>query len=435
MNRLRVANETLDGHVIVVGGGPAGLSAAIELRRAGVDRVTVVERERELGGIPRHTDHLGFGIRDQHRILSGPGYARRLRSAAERAGVQSRTATTVVHISGSGVELADGSTVAADAVVLATGVRERPRSARLIPGDRPAGVYNTGTVQQLTTLYGLPVGRRAVIVGAEHVSFSAIWSLRHAGCTPVAMVTSLPRHQSTPLLRHATATRHRVPLLTGVEIAAIEGRGRVSAVVLTDGRRLSCDTVVFTGDWVPDHELAYRAGLAITQGARSPAVTAGFATSVPGVFAAGNLVHPAEAADMCALDGRAAARSVAAWLNHGELRPGVWPADVRPIEVEPPITWASFDAGGLTLRVGEFCTARVQVSMNGQVVTTSRTRRLVPNRAIVVRRDLERSAEHQAVLRVRLIDLRPVDLRLVDGLDRTRSLRSDGRRFSSSAEP
>ena len=414
VNRLRVANTTLDGHVIVVGGGPAGLSAAIELRRAGVDRVTVVERERELGGIPRHTDHLGFGIRDQHRALSGPGYARRLRSAAERAGVQSRTATTVVHISGKGVELADGSTVAANAVVLATGVRERPRSARLIPGDRPAGVYTTGTVQQLTTLHGLPVGRRAVIVGAEHVSFSAIWSLRHAGCTPVAMVTSLPRHQSTPLLRHATATRHRVPLLTGVGIAAIEGHGRVSAVVLTDGRRLSCDTVVFTGDWVPDHELAYRAGMAITQGARSPAVTAGFATSVPGVFAAGNLVHPAEAADMCALDGRAAARSVAAWLNHGalnhgELGPGMWPADVRPIEVEPPITWASFDAGGLTLRVDKFCTARVQVSMNGQVVTTSRTRRLVPNRAIVVRRDVERSAEHQGVLRVRLVDLRLVD--------------------------
>lgn len=369
----------MNDHVIVVGGGPSGLSAAIDLRRRGVDRVTVFEREREAGGVPRHTDHLGFGMRDLHRLTTGPRYARRLVTAAMHAGVQLRTSTTVAHVSGSGVILVDGSPIDAGAVVLATGVRERPRAARLVPGDRPAGVFTTGTVQQLTALHHRRIGQRAVIVGAEHVSFSAIWSLRHGDCTPVAMVTPLPHHQAVAVLRHLTATVRRVPVLTGVDIAAIEGRRRVEAVVLSDGRRIACDTVVFTGDFIPDHELAHRAGLAITAAARAPAITPTFATSRPGVFAIGNLVHPAETADVCALDGRAAAASVLDWLTTGS-----WPAAPVAIAVDDPIVWASFNFRGLTLRVSEFISARVQVCVGGRVVATGRKRRLVPNRAITV---------------------------------------------------
>jgi NAD(P)H-nitrite reductase large subunit len=202
----------------------------------------------------------------------------------------------------------------ADAVILATGVRERPRSARLVPGDRPAGIFTTGSVQQLA-MAGHRVGNRAVIVGAEHVSFSAILTLAHAGCRSVAMVTPLPRHQSYAVVKLATASLRRVPVLTGVDVAEIVGRRHVEHVVLTDGRKIECDTVVFTGDWIPDNELARRSGLHMDPTIKGPVVDRAFRTSRDGVFAIGNLVHHVAAADRCALDGRAVAAEVVGFIR------------------------------------------------------------------------------------------------------------------------
>lgn len=366
--------------VLVVGGGPAGLTAATRLAALG-HRVVVAEREQEAGGIPRHTEHLGYGMRDVHRVLSGPAYARHLVVRASDAGVDVRTGATVLDVTGSGATLVTGSgtdRVTARAVLLATGVRERPRAARLVPGDRPAGVLTTGALQQFAALHHQRVGNRAVVVGAEHVSFSAVLTLRHLGCEVVAMTTPFDTHQTYEPLRWATAGRLRVPILTGVDIAVVEGRGRVEAVLLTDGSRLECDTVVFTGDWIPDHELARRAGCAMVPAARAPGVTRGFHTSVPGVFAAGNLVHPAETADICALDGRRVAGTIDRFLLDGAWRGPV------AIETEPPIVWATWSARGITLRVTERTTARLQFTAAGQRLLTTRRRELVPNRSITV---------------------------------------------------
>jgi thioredoxin reductase len=285
--------------VAIVGGGPAGLSAAIELRRLGVERVTVYEREQRAGGIPRHTNHLGFGGRDLHRMTTGPRYARALIDRAQQAGAELRLGTPVLSL----------DDLDADAVILATGVRERPRAARLVPGDRPTGIFTTGSVQQLS-MAGRRVGTRAVIVGAEHVSFSAIITLAHTGCRSVAMITHLPRHQSYGVVKLATASWRRVPVLTGVEITEIVGRRRVERVVLSDGRTIACDTVVFTGNWIPDNELARRGGLTMNPTIKGPAVDDDFRTSRDRVFAIGNLVHRVAAADRCALDGRAVAAEV-----------------------------------------------------------------------------------------------------------------------------
>jgi thioredoxin reductase len=365
--------------VLVVGGGPAGLTAGKGLPAA-VRRVLVSEHEQQAGGIPRHTEHLGYGLRDVHRMLSGPAYARLLVGRAVDAGVEVRTGATVLDVSGDGALLVTASgpeRVTARAVLLATGVRERPRAARLVPGDRPAGVLTTGALQQFAAL-GQRVGSRAVVVGAEHVSFSAVLTLRHVGCDVVAMVTPFDAHQTYEPIRWATAGRSRVSIRTGVDVAAIEGRKRVDAVVLTDGSRLECDTVVFTGGWIPDHELARRAGCSMVAVAGAPAVTSGFQTSVRGVFAAGNLVHPAETADVCALDGRRAAGTI-----DGFLTGATW-AEPAPIRVSPPIAWATWCARGITLRVTERVSARLRFSAAGQVVLRTRPRDLAPNRSITV---------------------------------------------------
>jgi thioredoxin reductase len=348
--------------VLIVGAGPAGLAAALELRRLGAGRVLVADREPEPGGIPRHSGHTGYGLGDLRRVMTGPAYARHYAQAAARAGAEIRAAATVtgwaedrvaVLTSPDGIE-----TVAARAVLLATGCRERPRTARLVPGDRPPGVMTTGELQQRVYLAGQRLPGRAVVVGAEHVSFSAMVTLAHAGADVVALVTEHPRQQSYAAFALGAAARWHVPVWTSTAVRRVRGRDRLTGVDVADlrtgaVRRVECDTLVFTGNWIPDHEQARLAGAAIDPGTRGPAVDTSLATSVPLVFAAGNLVHAAETADVAALGGRHAARHIAACLagfgpagdseRGGATRgrpPGPMAAPV-PVTVAAPLAWVS----------------------------------------------------------------------------------------------
>ena len=220
----RMSRTTLAVDALVVGAGPAGLAAAVALKGGGAGTVLVVEREDEAGGTPRLCAHSGFGLRDLRRVLSGPAYARRCVKRAVSTGVDIRTNSMVTGWAGPGraeVTGPDGLLeVRARAVVLATGARERPRAARLVPGTRPAGVFTTGQLQQWVHRQQLPVGTRALIVGAEHVSYSAVLTLREAGVHPVALVTALPATQSYRAFDALTRTGLRVPLWTRTSVAA-----------------------------------------------------------------------------------------------------------------------------------------------------------------------------------------------------------------------
>ena len=382
--------------VLIAGAGPAGLAAAIELRRLGAGRVLVVDREQAAGGVPRHSAHTGYGLRDLRRIMTGPGYARHYAQAAARAGAQIRTQTTVTGWSGprtvtltsaGGIE-----TVTAAAVLLTTGCRERPRAARLVPGDRPRGVMTTGDLQQRVYLRGQRLRGRALIIGAEHVSFSAMVTLAHAGADVVALVTDQPRQQSYAAFALAAAVRWRVPVWTSTALRRVSGRGRLDGVELADLRTgavrfVACDTLVFTGDWIPDHELARLAGAEIDPGTRGPAVDTSLETSVPNVFAAGNLVHAAETADVAALGGRHAARHLAAALRTGSPR-----AQRIPVTVTAPLRWISPNAirvpgpppprARFLLRSEAFRPlARLEVRQGDRVLGTARAR-LVPERPV-----------------------------------------------------
>ncbi|MFE4964061.1 NAD(P)/FAD-dependent oxidoreductase [Streptomyces sp. NPDC056660] len=337
--------------VLVVGAGPAGLAAAARLAAAGAGLVEVLEREPEAGGVARYCVHGGFGT--WTRPLTGPAYAGLLVEAAARAGAVVRTGVTVLDWagtpSGSG-EVRCGSaaprrgaencatshdgaavdtrhiavlpaersglatvgvrgpeTVTARAVVLATGAYERPRTARLIPGTRPAGVYTGGELQQAVHRYRQPIGGRAVVVGAEDVSYAAAGTVRAAGAEVVAMLTDRPR---AACVRAVDARlRARVPLLTGTTVTEILGHGRLSGVRIRhlDGRTgvLACDTVVFTGDFVAEDELARRGRITLAHGP---------GTDRPGVFAAGGLPHPGRDARTAAREGVLAAGAVLEWL-------------------------------------------------------------------------------------------------------------------------
>jgi thioredoxin reductase len=385
--------------VLVVGGGPAGLSAATALAAAGVGRVEVVDREKALGGIPRHSHHTGYGVRDLHRLMTGPRYAAALVERAAAAGATLHAGVTVTSLDVSGhpavrTTSRDGlETVTAGAVVLATGARERPRAARLVPGTRPAGIYTTGQLQQAVYEFGQPVGSRAVVVGAEHVSYSAVTTLAHAGAEVAAMVTEHERSQTYLAFRAGAALRYRLPVLTGVRVGRILGTGRVSGVELVDatGRttQVECDTVVFTGDWVPDHELARRMGASLDAGTRGPAVDTGLRTTAPGVFAVGNLVHPVLTADQAALVARHAASVVLEWLRAPARTK--WGHGV-PVEVAAPLRWVSPNLlapgqpapvrGSFVLWPAEFCRRPcLEIRQAGGVLHRERRwRTLVPQR-------------------------------------------------------
>ena len=385
--------------VAIVGGGPSGLAAAVALSAAGAERLVVLEREATAGGIPRHAHHQGFGLRDLRRLMSGPRYAARIAALAAAAGAEVRTETQVTGWSDDGaLELtspAGRSLLDAGAVVLATGCRERPRSARLVPGSRPQGVMTTGMLQQLVYLRGEAPGRRAVVVGAEHVSFSALLTLSHGGARSAAMVTEHPRHQSSAAFRAGAALRFRAPLLTRTRVSAIRGRRRVEAVELTHldsgaVRELECDLVVFTADWIPDHELAVLAGAELDAASGSPSVDPGLRTTRPGLFAAGNVLHGAEVADVAALSGRHVAAGV---IRH--LEGEAWPTARVPIECSPPLRWispssvtapganrASPPRGRFLLRATEVVRApRVELAQDGRQLWRGRLRRLGPGRS------------------------------------------------------
>jgi thioredoxin reductase len=386
--------ETAD--VAVVGGGPAGLAAAAELSRAGAGRVVVLDREAEPGGTPRHAHHQGFGIRDLRRVLSGPRYAARVAELAAAAGAELRVDTQVTGWTEDGALDLTGpggrTLLSARAVVLATGCRERPRSARLVPGSRPLGVMTTGMLQQLVYLRGEAPGGRAVVVGAEHVSFSALLTLAHGGARAAAMVTEHPHHQTFAAFRAGAALRFRAPLLTRTRLAAIHGPRRVESVELTnldtgEGSELPCDLVVFTADWIPDHELAVLAGVALDPATRGPAVDPALRTSRPGLFAAGNLLHGAETADVAALSGRHVAAGVLRYLEGED-----WPEARVPIRCEAPLGWISPSEisassgppprGRFLLRAREALAApRVELAQNGRRLWRGRQRRLGPGRS------------------------------------------------------
>lgn len=363
--------------IVVVGAGPAGLSAATELART--HRVVVLDREHEAGGVPRHCAHTGYGVRDLRTVTTGPRYARRLVEAALEAGVEIRTEATVTGWAGERtleVTSPQGRRqLDAGAVLLATGARERPRTARLVAGDRPSGVLTTGQLQNLVHLQHRSPGTRAVVVGSELVSWSAVLTLREAGVTTALMTTERPYGESYAALRLPASTALRVPVSTGTRVVRVIGRETVEAVEieqLATGRRtrVACDVVVFTGDWVPDHELVRLAGLDLDPATRGPRVDAALRTSRDGVFAAGNLVHPVDTADVAALDGSHVARTVRRWLGGRDVR-----AAGVDVVADAPFTWVAPSV----VRPGEPGPAR------GRLLLWTDERRIAPR--VVVRQD------------------------------------------------
>ncbi len=284
--------------VVIVGGGPTGLSAARRLADLGVSSVTVLEREQETGGIPRHCGHSGFGWQSHRRIWTGPHFAARLRE--DTHGLDIRSGHTVLGIEGDVLRVQSGSGVCeieAKQVLVATGTRETPRAARLIGGTRPQGVMNTGALQAHVYLRHHKPFARPIIVGSEWVSFSAILTCRHLGIRPVAMIEENARISAPRPGDLIASLFYGVPVWTSTRLVAIEGRHQVEAVEIErNGKRehVMCDGVILTGQFVPEAALL---------------------VNKPDVMLAGNVRGPLKTSGLCWREGRAAADEIAGRLR------------------------------------------------------------------------------------------------------------------------
>lgn len=244
-------------NVIIIGAGPAGLATAIRLRDLGVKDVVVLEREKEAGGIPRHCGHFGFGWESHKRLMTGPNFAQKIISEAN--GTDIRTSTTVLEFTLRGslrVHTAKGiSDMSAKRVVLATGTRESPRSARLIGGNHLPGVLNTGTLQQLVYLKNEKPFSNPVIIGNEWVTFSALMTCKHAGIKPVGIFAEEAKLDAPWYFPIGAKLRYGVPVQKKTKLIAIHGATNVEAVEVERGgarRMIVCDGVILTGKFVPE---------------------------------------------------------------------------------------------------------------------------------------------------------------------------------------
>ena len=304
--------------VVIIGGGPAGLAAAVKLRRQGIASVVVLERDVAAGGIPRQCSHPPFGVREFGRILSGMAYASKLVATAELFDVDIRVRHSVIALNPHGelsVATPEGPiTIQAQRVLIATGVREMPRSARLVSGGRPGGIFTTGVLQSMVNLQHLKPCNRPLIIGTELVSFSALHTARGAGMKPVAMIESNSRITARrPIDLYPRILG--VPLHYSTEIADIHGQDWVEGVTLRNGRGdlrdIDCDGVLFTGAFIPEASLVRLSHLELDPHSGGPVVDQFGRCSDPAYFAAGNLLRPVETAGWSFREGEA----VAKWIS------------------------------------------------------------------------------------------------------------------------
>lgn len=364
--------------ILIVGAGPAGLAAATEL--APHFRVLVLEREHQPGGIPRHCGHYPFGIREFHRLMKGPDYARALVNRARKAGVEIRTGVDVTALH-PGPEISATSDegvvrITAKRVLLATGVRESSRAQRLLGGTKPGGVLPTGALQGMVYLEGRRPFRRPVILGTELVSFSAIMTCAHAGIHPLAMIE--PGDQ--PTARWPTSLYPRlknVDLRLSTRLVAIEGREQVEAIII-DGpkgrERIKTDGVIISGKFRPEAALLPHSHLARDPGTKGPRIDNFGRCSDPAFYAAGNMLRAVETAGWCWSEGRTIGRAMLADLRKE------WRAPAQPVSVEgEALSWVMpqmiGEAGGLDrlqLRVNRPASGRLVLRAGDREIASRR---------------------------------------------------------------
>ncbi len=322
----------------IIGGGPAGLAAACAAYDAGLRDILILERDRELGGILNQCIHNGFGLHHFKEELTGPEYAGRFIEMLRETSVTVLSDTMVLDVTPEKhvccVNTTDGyQEIAAQAVVLAMGCRERTRGAISIPGTRCSGIFTAGAAQRYVNIEGYMVGKRIVILGSGDIGLIMARRMTLEGAKVLACVELMP--YSSGLNRNIVQCLHDfdIPLYLSHTITDIQGKDRLERVVVSEvgpDRRpipgtemvFDCDTLLLSVGLIPENELTRRAGIDMDRRTNGPRVFENMETSIPGVFACGNVVHVHDLVDFVTAEAEKAGRSAAEYVLHGAAADG-----------------------------------------------------------------------------------------------------------------
>ena len=318
--------------IVIIGGGPAGLAAAVAAKKAGEPDILILERDSCLGGILNQCIHNGFGLHTFKEELTGPEYAARYIAMAKEEGIPYKLNTMVIDISKEKVVTAINREeglfqVKAGAVILAMGCRERPRGALNIPGYRPAGIYSAGTAQRLMNIEGYSVGREVVILGSGDIGLIMARRLTLEGAKVKAVAEIMP--YSSGLKRNVVQCLddYGIPLKLNHTVIEIRGKERVEGVTIArvDEYRkpvpgteeyYSCDTLLLSVGLIPENELTEKLGIRLNPVTHVPFVNESLETDSPGIFACGNVLHVHDLVDHVSEESSIAGKCAAHYIRH-----------------------------------------------------------------------------------------------------------------------
>ena len=319
--------------IIIIGGGPAGLAAAVAAYDAGERDILIVEREQRLGGILNHCIHNGFGLTRFKESLSGPEYAARYIDEVQKRGIEVWTETTVLSLTqDKKVTVINGIngivTLEAKAVVLAMGCRERSRGALNVAGSRPAGIYSAGTAQKYVNIKGYLPGKDIVILGSGDIGLIMARRMTLEGAKVHAVFEIMP--YSSGLKRNIAQCLDdfNIPLYLNHTITKIEGKERVTGVVVSEvdenkrpiagtEKHFDCDTVLFSVGLIPENELTKEAGIALSRGTKGAEVYQNRETDISGIFACGNVLQVHDLVDFVSEEAAIAGKAAAEYVQRG----------------------------------------------------------------------------------------------------------------------
>jgi len=323
--------------LVVIGGGPAGMAAAVAARNNGIEDILVIERDHELGGILQQCIHNGFGLHQFQEELTGPEYAERFIDQLKEMGISCKLDTMVLAVGENRqvtyMNTNDGiTTIQAKAIVLGMGCRERTRGAINIPGTRPAGIFSAGTAQRIVNIEGYMVGRKVLVFGSGDIGLIMARRIVLEGGDVVAVIERKPYSEGLVRNYVQCVEDYGIPMLLQHTIVDIRGKDRVEGVTIAktdlnkepiEGtyRDLECDTILFSRGLIPENELSRGAGVELDRSTGGPVVNEAMETSIEGIFACGNVVHVHDLVDWVSDESYKAGKGAADFIKRQDKTP------------------------------------------------------------------------------------------------------------------
>ncbi len=397
----------IEKDVVIVGGGPAGLAAAVKLYNEGIKDIIIIEREHALGGILKQCIHDGFGLARFGESLSGPEYAQKFIDEVKALNIPYVLDTSVTDVRGDKIVTTVSSKglveYKAKAVILTMGCRERTRGALGIPGERPTGVYTAGVAQSYINLHNTMIGKEVIILGSGDIGMIMARRLTLEGAKVLGVfevqpyASGLPRNirqclddYNIPLhLSHTVVDIHGDTRLTGVTIAQVDEKFKP---IKGTEKEYKCDTLILSVGLLPENELSLDAGVSLDPRTKGAYVDEHCMTSVDGIFAAGNVLHVHDLVDFVSMESERLASSVARYINDGGLNAAEYSIKTdRNIGHTVPQRYSAKEDLSISMRVTRpLNDCKIVFKINGEVIQTKKMKKALPAEMIQV--DIKSSA-------------------------------------------